>query len=242
MRSLKAVGLSKRYGQRPVVDNLTLEVSSGEVVGLLGPNGAGKTTAFWMIAGLLPADSGEVWLDGERLTGLPAYLRARKGLGFLPQEPSVFRGLNVEENLLVVFENLEKRLSRKQQKEKAAELLEEFGLLPLAKNRADRLSGGERRKLEIARAMAREPAFLLLDEPFSDLDPMAVGDFQGIIKKLKEKGVGILLTDHRVREALEVLDRIYLINDGKIIAEGRAEEVLANKEVREIYLGNVFRL
>ncbi len=242
MRSLKAVGLSKRYGQRPVVDNITLEVSSGEVVGLLGPNGAGKTTAFWMIAGLLPADSGEVWLDGERLTGLPAYLRARKGLGFLPQEPSVFRGLSVEENLLVVFENLERRLSRKQQKEKASELLEEFGLLPLNKNRADRLSGGERRKLEIARAMAREPAFLLLDEPFSDLDPMAVGDLQGIIKKLKEKGVGILLTDHRVREALEVLDRIYLINDGKIIAEGRAEEVLANKEVREIYLGNSFRL
>ncbi|MGB4703725.1 MAG: LPS export ABC transporter ATP-binding protein [Candidatus Saccharicenans sp.] len=242
MRSLKAVGLSKRYGQRPVVDNLTLEVSSGEVVGLLGPNGAGKTTAFWMIAGLLPADSGEVWLDGERLTGLPAYLRARKGLGFLPQEPSVFRGLSVEENLLVVFENLERKLSRKQQKEKAAQLLEEFGLLLLTKSRADRLSGGERRKLEIARAMAREPAFLLLDEPFSDLDPMAVGDLQGIIKKLKEKGVGILLTDHRVREALEVLDRIYLINNGKIIAQGRAEEVLENKEVREIYLGNGFRL
>ncbi|MCR4395310.1 MAG: LPS export ABC transporter ATP-binding protein [Candidatus Saccharicenans sp.] len=242
MKFLKAINLSKRYGQQPVVDNLNLEVREGEAVGLLGPNGAGKTTAFSIIIGLVEADSGQVWLSGQELTSWPAYLRARKGLGFLPQEPSIFRGLSAVENLLLVLQNQEEVFPREKLKDKATELLEEFGLLSLATARADRLSGGERRKLEIARAMARKPDFLLLDEPFSELDPLAVGDLQGVIQKLKEKGVGLLLTDHRLREALKVIDRIYIINDGKIIAEGRPEEVLEKKEVREIYLGPDFRL
>jgi len=242
MRFLKAVNLSKRYGQRTVVDNLSLEVGSGETVGLLGPNGAGKTTAFSMIIGLVEADSGQVWLDGEELTGLPAYLRARKGLGFLPQEPSVFRGLSVEENLRLVLQHQKEAGSSESLKEKVASLLEDFGLVSLAGSRADRLSGGERRKLEIARAMARRPLFLLLDEPFTELDPLAVADLQTIIRKLGERGIGILLTDHRLREALSVLDRIYIMNGGKIISEGRPEEVLEKKEVREIYLGPGFRL
>ncbi|NPV83860.1 MAG: LPS export ABC transporter ATP-binding protein [Candidatus Aminicenantes bacterium] len=241
MRFLKAVSLNKRYGQRRVVDNLSLEVSTGEAVGLLGPNGAGKTTTFSIIIGLVEAGGGQVWLDGEELTFLPAYLRARKGLGFLPQEPSVFRGLSVEENLQLVLQSCP-GTTPENVKETTTILLEDFGLASLARSRADRLSGGERRKLEIARAMARRPVFLLLDEPFSELDPMAVADLQGIIRKLKERGIGVLLTDHRLREALGVLDRIYIMNDGKIIAEGRPDEVLEKKEVREIYLGPDFRL
>lgn len=241
MRFLKAVNLSKRYGQRRVVDSLSLEVSTGEAVGLLGPNGAGKTTTFSIIIGLVEADGGQVWLDGEELTSFPAYLRARQGLGFLPQEPSVFRGLSVEENLQLVLQNCP-GTTPENIKETTATLLEDFGLASLARSRADRLSGGERRKLEIARAMARRPVFLLLDEPFSELDPMAVADLQGIIRKLKDRGIGVLLTDHRLREALGVLDRIYIMNGGKIIAEGRPDEVLEKKEVREIYLGPDFRL
>ncbi len=242
MRFLKAVNLNKRYGQRRVVDNLSLEVRSGEAVGLLGPNGAGKTTAFSIIVGLLETDNGQVWLDREELTFLPAYVRARKGLGFLPQEPSVFRGLSVEENLMLVLQHRSVTAPRESLKETAAALLEDFGLASLARSRADRLSGGERRKLEIARAMAGRPVFLLLDEPFSELDPLAVADLQAIIRKLKERGLGVLLTDHRLREALGVMDRICIMNGGKIIAEGRPEEVLEKKEVREIYLGPDFRL
>ncbi|MGQ9800111.1 MAG: LPS export ABC transporter ATP-binding protein [Candidatus Saccharicenans sp.] len=242
MKSLKTINLSKRYGQRLVVDNLSLEVRAGEAVGLLGPNGAGKTTAFSMIIGLVEVDSGQVWLNEQEITSLPTYLRARKGLGFLPQEPSVFRGLTAEENLLLVLQNQEEGPAREELENTAVELLEEFGLLSLATARADRLSGGERRKLEIARAMARKPDFLLLDEPFSELDPLAVTDLQGIVQKLKEKGVGILLTDHRLREALKVINRIYIINGGKIMVEGRPEEVLEKKEVRAIYLGPDFRL
>lgn len=242
MKFLKAQNISKRYGQRSVVDNLSLEVRAGEAVGLLGPNGAGKTTAFSMIIGLVEADSGQVWLNEEELTSLPAYIRARKGLGFLPQEPSIFRGLTALENLLLVLEHQERGFPRQELKNRADELLEEYGLLSLAAVRADRLSGGERRKLEIARAMARKPDFLLLDEPFSELDPLAVAELQGVIRKLKEKGVGILLTDHRLREALKVINRIYIINGGKIMAEGSPEEVLVKKEVREIYLGPDFSL
>lgn len=242
MKFLKAISLNKRYGQRRVVDSLSLEVGSGEVVGLLGPNGAGKTTAFSIITGLVEADGGQVWLDGEDLTFLPAYLRARKGLGFLPQEPSVFRGLSVEDNLKLVLQSCPGTASPERVKETATGLLEDFGLAGLARSRADRLSGGERRKLEIARAMARRPIFLLLDEPFTELDPLAVTDLQAIIRKLKDRGIGILLTDHRLREALGVLDRIYIMNGGKIIAEGRADEVLEKKEVQEIYLGPDFRL
>jgi lipopolysaccharide export system ATP-binding protein len=242
MRSLKALNLSKKYGQRLVVDNLTLEIKSGEVVGLLGPNGAGKTTAFSIIIGLFEGDSGQVWLNGEELTGLPVYLRARKGLGFLPQESSVFRGLTVEENLWLVLQHQLGRNSSAVTREQARDILEDFGLLPLAGSRAELLSGGEQRKLEIARAMVRPLEFLLLDEPFSELDPMAVADLQGVIKKLKVKGIGVLLTDHRIREALKIIDRIYIVNDGRIIAEGRPEEVLEKDEVREIYLGTEFRL
>ncbi|MDI6699483.1 MAG: LPS export ABC transporter ATP-binding protein [Candidatus Saccharicenans sp.] len=242
MRLLKAVNLNKRYGQRSVVDRLSLEIRSAEVVGLLGPNGAGKTTAFSIIIGLLAADSGQIWLDDEELTFLPAYLRARKGLGFLPQEPSVFRGLSVEQNLRLVLEQRQGAGSAGELKETIAGLLEDFGLTALAGIRADRLSGGERRKLEIARAMARQPGFLLLDEPFSELDPLAVADLQAIIRQLKEAGIGLLLTDHRLREALSLLDRIYIMNGGKIISEGRPAEVLEKKEVREIYLGPDFRL
>lgn len=242
MKFLKAINISKRYGQRSVVDNLSLEVRSGEAVGLLGPNGAGKTTAFSMIIGLVEVDSGQVWLNEEELTSLPAYIRARKGLGFLPQDPSIFRGLTAWENLLLVLEHQKGSFPRPELKNMADELLKEYGLLSLAAVRADRLSGGERRKLEIARAMARKPEFLLLDEPFSELDPLAIADLQGVISKLKERGVGILLTDHRLREALKVINRIYIISGGKIMAEGSPEEVLAKKEVREIYLGPEFRL
>ncbi|MDD8031494.1 MAG: LPS export ABC transporter ATP-binding protein [Acidobacteriota bacterium] len=242
MKSLKALNLSKKYGQRLVVDNLTLEIKSGEVVGLLGPNGAGKTTAFSIIIGLIEADSGQVWLNGEELTGLPVYQRARKGLGFLPQESSVFRGLTAEENLWLVLQHQSGRNSSVATREQAKDILEDFGLLPLAGSRADQLSGGEQRKLEIARAMVRPLEFLLLDEPFSELDPMAVADLQSVIQKLKAKGIGVLLTDHRIREALKIIDRIYIVNDGRIIAEGRPEEVLEKAEVREIYLGTEFRL
>ncbi|MBC7361839.1 MAG: LPS export ABC transporter ATP-binding protein [Candidatus Aminicenantes bacterium] len=242
MNLLRAVDLNKKYGQRQVVENVSLEVKEGEVVGLLGPNGAGKTTAFSIIIGLVDADSGQVLLNNEDLTNYPVFIRARKGLGFLSQESSIFRGLTVEENLLLVFQTISDVNSFEAGREKAQNILREFRLQELSGKRASQLSGGERRKLEIARAMVRQPQFLLLDEPFSELDPKAVGDLQEIIRRLKEKGLGILLTDHRVREALKIVDKIYIMNNGKIIAEGRAEEVLEKKEVREIYLGHEFRL
>jgi lipopolysaccharide export system ATP-binding protein len=242
MNLLQAVALQKKFGHRLVVDDLSLEVRSGERVGLLGPNGAGKTTAFFMIIGLLQPDKGKILLNGQDLTEEPVFRRARKGLGFLSQGSSVFRGLTVEENLLLVWQNLENKSSTEDPSEKIKSVLEEFGLLPLARLKASHLSGGERRKLEIARAMIREPRFLLLDEPFSELDPKSVADLQEIIIKLKEKEIGVLLTDHRIREAVTILDRIYIINNGKIMAEGRPEEVLEKQEVREIYLGQEFRL
>ena len=242
MSFLKALNLLKKYGQRPVVDNLSLEIKPGEVVGLLGPNGAGKTTAFSIIVGLIEADGGQVWLDGEELTSWPAYLRARKGLGFLSQESSVFRGLTVQENLLLVLQSLGRSQTLEDYKKVAQEILQDFGLLSLSNQKAYQLSGGERRKLEIARAMVRQPRYLLLDEPFSELDPRAVTDLQEIMLKLKARGLGLLLTDHRLREALKIINRIYIMNNGKIIAEGRPEEVLEKSEVREIYLGSEFRL
>jgi len=242
MNLLQAVALQKKFGHRLVVDDLSLDVRSGERVGLLGPNGAGKTTAFFMIIGLLQPDKGKILLNGQDLTEEPVFRRARNGLGFLSQGSSVFRGLTVEENLLLVWQNLENKSSTEDPSEKIKSVLEEFGLLPLAQLKASHLSGGERRKLEIARAMIREPRFLLLDEPFSELDPKSVADLQEIIIKLKEKEIGVLLTDHRIREAVTILDRIYIINNGKIMAEGRPEEVLEKQEVREIYLGQEFRL
>ncbi|MBC7364434.1 MAG: LPS export ABC transporter ATP-binding protein [Candidatus Aminicenantes bacterium] len=242
MNLLQTVGLRKKFGHRLVVDDLSLEVRSGERVGLLGPNGAGKTTAFYMIIGLLEPDKGKILLNGQDLTEEPVFQRARKGLGFLSQGSSVFRGLTVEENLLLVWQNLGNKPSAQDPAEKIKNVLKDFGLLPQARLKASHLSGGERRKLEIARAMIREPRFLLLDEPFSELDPKSVADLQEIIIKLKEKEVGILLTDHRIREAVTILDRIYIINKGKIVAEGKPEEVLEKQEVREIYLGQEFRL
>lgn len=242
MNLLRAVDLNKKYGQRQIVENVSLEVKEGEVVGLLGPNGAGKTTVFSIIIGLVDADNGQVLLNNEDLTNYPVFIRARKGLGFLSQESSIFRGLTVEENLLLVLQTISDVNSFEAGREKAQNILREFRLQELSGKRASQLSGGERRKLEIARAMVRQPQFLLLDEPFSELDPKAVADLQEIIRKLKEKGLGILLTDHRVREALKIVDKIYIMNNGKIIAEGRAEEVLEKKEVCEIYLGHEFRL
>jgi lipopolysaccharide export system ATP-binding protein len=242
MNLLKAVNLNKRYGQRSVLEDVSVEVKAAEVVGLLGPNGAGKTTAFSIIIGLIKADGGQVLLNEEDLTSYPVFIRARKGLGFLSQESSVFRGLTVEENLLLVLQMIPDGNSFAENRQRAMSILREFGLQELAGIRASQLSGGEKRKLEIARAMVRDPQFLLLDEPFSELDPKAVVDLQEIIGKLREKGLGILLTDHRVREALKIIDKIYIINNGKILSEGRPEEVLGKKEVREIYLGHEFRL
>lgn len=242
MNLLQVLKLRKKLGHRLVVNDLSLEVRPGEIVGLLGPNGAGKTTAFSMIIGLLDPDGGKILLNGQDLTEDPVFIRARKGLGFLSQAASVFRGLTVEENLLLVLQNLEKKPSAEEAAEVIKNILQEFDLLTLARNKGSHLSGGERRKLEIARAMIRQPQFLLLDEPFTELDPRAVADLQEVIVRLKGKGLGILLTEHRVREAMKILDRIYIINNGKIIAEGGPEEVLGKQEVREIYLGQEFRL
>ena len=242
MNFLQAIDLNKKHGRRTILVNVSLEIKSGEIVGLLGPNGAGKTTAFSIIIGLIDADGGKVFLNNEDLTPYPIFIRARKGLGFLSQGSSVFRGLTVEENILFVLQSLSNGNSMEANREKAHEILKEFGLFELARQRAAKLSGGERRKLEIARAMVHQPRFLLLDEPFSELDPKSVADLQDIILKLREKDLGILLTEHRVREALKIINKIYIIDSGKIIAEGRPEEVLKKNEVREIYLGPEFRL
>jgi lipopolysaccharide export system ATP-binding protein len=237
---LKAVDLEKSFGSRKVVDGVTIEVGEGEIVGLLGPNGAGKTTIFSMILGLVPQDGGRVHLNGEDVTGLPMYLRARKGLCLLPQEPSSFRKLTVEQNLLAVLECRPRAGVPK--RDDVAEMLEEFGLGEMAGARALTLSGGERRRLEIARAMLLDPAFVLLDEPFTGIDPLAVADLQRIIGNLKARGVGVLLTDHAVREALEITDRAYILDGGRILRDGRPEEIVASGDVRKSYLGDHFRL
>jgi ABC-type (unclassified) transport system, ATPase component len=244
MNFLQAIDLNKKHGRRTILVNVSLEIKSGEIVGLLGPNGAGKTTAFSIIIGLIDADGGKVFLNNEDLTPYPIFIRARKGLGFLSQGSSVFRGLTVEENILFVLQSLSNGNSMEANREKAHEILKEFGLFELARQRAAKLSGGERRKLEIARAMVHQPRFLLLDEPFSELDPKSVADLQDIILKLREKDLGILLTDHRVREALKIIDKIYIINSGRIIAEGRPEEVLKKmKFVRYISgLSSVYKM
>jgi lipopolysaccharide export system ATP-binding protein len=237
---LKAVDLEKSFGSRKVVDGVTIEIGEGEIVGLLGPNGAGKTTIFSMILGLVPQDGGRVYLKGEDVTGLPMYLRARKGLCLLPQEPSSFRKLTVEQNLLAVLESRPGGGAPKH--DDVAETLEEFGLGEMAGARALTLSGGERRRLEIARAMLLDPDFVLLDEPFTGIDPLAVIDLQRIIGNLEARGVGVLLTDHAVREALKITDRAYIVDGGKILKDGRPEEIVASDDVRKSYLGNHFRL
>lgn len=240
MLKLQAVELSKSYRGRKVVDDVSLEIGQGEVVGLLGPNGAGKTTTFYILVGLARPDSGRVLLDGEDVTDLPMYLRARSGISYLPQEPSVFRKLTVEENLLAVLETLP--LTPEQRRDRLEELLAQMGLETVRYNRAYTLSGGERRRLEIARSLVLEPAFVLLDEPFSGIDPVTVVDLQKIIADLRDARIGVLVTDHNVREALRVTDRAYIINGGKIFRTGTPEELSRDTEVRRVYLGEAFRL
>jgi lipopolysaccharide export system ATP-binding protein len=241
MMVLKATGLAKSYRSRPVVRDLSLEVASGEVVGLLGPNGAGKTTAFYMIVGLVPCDAGRIYLDGTDLTALPMHRRAQLGLGYLPQEASVFRKLSVEDNVLAILET-RADLDRAAREERLGQLLEELRIGHVRRSLGLSLSGGERRRVEIARALAAEPRFMLLDEPFAGVDPLSVLDIQRIIRELTHRGIGVLITDHNVRETLGVCGRAYIVNQGTVIAAGTAEEVLANPQVREVYLGETFRL
>ena len=237
---LATYDLVKSYSKRTVVDHVSIHVSDGEVVGLLGPNGAGKTTTFNMVVGLIRPQEGKVTIDEEDITGLPMYRRARKGISYLSQEPSIFRKLTVEENLMAVLETLD--LSPDGRKERLSQLLEEFGITQLAKQKAYSLSGGEKRRTEIARSLVTSPKFLLLDEPFSGIDPLAVIDIQEIISQLRELGLGVLVTDHSVRETLEITDRAYLIADGKILMTGTAEELLASERARELYFGDRFML
>jgi lipopolysaccharide export system ATP-binding protein len=237
---LQALGLDKSYRGRTVVSEVSLELRQGEVVGLLGPNGAGKTTTFYMVVGLISPDSGKVLLNGADITGLPMYQRARSGISYLPQEPSVFRKLTVEENLRSIAETLS--ISVEEQEERVTLLLKEFGIEHLSSQGAYTLSGGERRRLEIARALVLTPKFILLDEPFAGIDPLAVLDIQRIIGQLKERGIGVLVTDHNVRETLNITDRAYIISEGKILREGTPEELTNDLEVRKVYLGENFRL
>ncbi|MCK5125365.1 MAG: LPS export ABC transporter ATP-binding protein [candidate division Zixibacteria bacterium] len=240
MQTLKAEKLIKTYSRRTVVDGVSIDVRPGEVVGLLGPNGAGKTTTFYMIMGFIKPVSGEVFLGDERLTGLPMYRRARKGLGYLPQESSVFRKLSVEDNIQAVLEL--QGLSRKVRKARLEELLSELDIAHLRKSKAYTLSGGERRRLEITRSMAIEPSYMLLDEPFAGIDPIAVEDIQKIIKRLTEKGLGVLITDHNVRETLSICDRAYIMCEGKILTSGTSEYLASDPEARKVYLGEKFKL
>lgn len=233
-------GLFKRYRNRTVVNNVSFEVNQGEIVGLLGPNGAGKTTSFYMVVGLVKPDEGEVFLDDLNITKLPMYKRAQMGIGYLPQEASVFRKLSVEDNISAVLEMT--KLSKEEQKAKLESLLEEFRLTHVRKSPGDVLSGGERRRTEIARALAVDPKFILLDEPFAGIDPIAVEDIQHIVAKLKFKNIGILITDHNVQETLSITDRAYLLFEGKILKAGVAEELAADEQVRKVYLGQNFEL
>ncbi len=241
MAVLRASNLAKRYKQRQVVIDVSLEISSGEIVGLLGPNGAGKTTCFYMIVGLVPADRGRVSINDQDLTPLPMHGRARKGIGYLPQEASVFRKLTVRDNLMAILET-RKSLSRTERKERLETLLEEFHITHIRDSLGMALSGGERRRVEIARALAIEPAFMLLDEPFAGVDPISVSDIKQIIRHLRDKGIGVLITDHNVRETLDICQTAYIVSGGHIIASGHADDIMANEQVKEVYLGNEFRL
>jgi lipopolysaccharide export system ATP-binding protein len=240
MLKLQAVELSKSYRGRKVVDDVELEIGQGEVVGLLGPNGAGKTTTFYIMVGLARPDSGRVLLNDEEITDLPMYLRARSGISYLPQEPSVFRQLTSEENLLAVLETLP--MTPEQQRDRLEELLAQMGLETVRTSKAYTLSGGERRRLEIARSLTLQPSFILLDEPFSGIDPLTVKDLQEIIRELARTGIGVLITDHNVRETLSVTDRAYILKSGKIFRKGRPDELSNDPEVRRVYLGDHFRL
>ncbi|MFT5691917.1 MAG: lipopolysaccharide export system ATP-binding protein [Oceanicoccus sp.] len=241
MAILTATNLAKSYKGRVVVQDVSLSVRSGQVIGLLGPNGAGKTTCFYMIVGIVTADRGKIKLDDTDLTKLPMHSRARKGLGYLPQEASIFRKLSVSDNIYAILET-RPELNKSQRKEKLEQLLQEFHITHIRDNMGMSLSGGERRRVEIARALATEPAFILLDEPFAGVDPISVGDIKTIIKHLKDLGIGVLITDHNVRDTLDICEKAYIVGEGHIIAEGDAKTVLNNRKVREIYLGDQFVL
>jgi lipopolysaccharide export system ATP-binding protein len=240
VEGLIAQSLQKRFRSRVVVNDVSLDIQPGEVVGLLGPNGAGKTTSFYMIVGVLRPDAGRIFLEGEEVTGLPMYRRCRLGMGYLPQESSVFRKLTVEENLLAILETQD--YSHRERMGRLEELLAELELTPLARHKAYTLSGGERRRLEITRALVTNPRYLLLDEPFTGIDPIAIGDIQEIVARLKERGIGVLITDHNVRETLAITDRAYILHDGRILASGTGAELASNPKAREIYLGEKFSL
>lgn len=237
---LAAVGVGKSYKKRPVVRNVSISVQRGEAVGLLGPNGAGKTTTFYMIVGLVRPDTGSIRLDHAEITGLPMYRRARLGIGYLPQEASIFRGLNVEQNVMAALEVVEPRLDRREAMLDA--LLSEFGISHLRRAPSLALSGGERRRLEIARALASQPSYVLLDEPLAGIDPIAVGEIRDLISHLKHRGIGVLITDHNVRETLEIVDRAYIMHGGQVLMEGAPQEVVAHEDVRRVYLGERFSL
>ncbi len=241
MSTLSAQHLAKQYKSRQVVKDVSLKITSGEVVGLLGPNGAGKTTSFYMIVGLITCDKGAICLNKKEITRYPMHKRAQMGIGYLPQEPSVFRKLSVADNVMAILE-VQQRFTKKQRKERLDSLLEELSLQHLAPNLGMSLSGGERRRVEIARALASEPRFILLDEPFAGVDPLSVLDIQGIIAHLCRLDIGVLITDHNVRETLEICDRAYIVNEGELIAEGTPESILHNDHVKEVYLGHDFKL
>jgi lipopolysaccharide export system ATP-binding protein len=239
-RGLFAINIGKSYDKHPVLRGVSLSLQRGEVVGLLGPNGAGKTTCFYLITGLLAPDQGSIILDGEDITGLPMYRRARLGIGYLPQESSIFRGLSVEDNIRAVLEVVETSKSRREAILDA--LLDEFGIAHLRRNSALSLSGGERRRVEIARALASYPHFIFLDEPFAGIDPIALNEIRNLVAHLKDRGIGVLITDHNVRETLDVIDRAYIIHDGAVLTEGTPSDIVANEDVRRVYLGERFSL
>lgn len=241
MSSLQALNLAKSYRQRQVVKDVSLNIESGQIVGLLGPNGAGKTTCFYMIVGLVPSDAGRVVLDDTDITRFPMHGRAQKGIGYLPQEASIFRKLSVSDNLMAILET-RKDLNKQQRQEQLESLLQEFHITHIRDSLGMSLSGGERRRVEIARALATEPAFILLDEPFAGVDPISVSDIKQIVTHLKERNIGVLITDHNVRETLAICEHAYIVNDGYLLAEGTPDEVLANQRVKEVYLGEEFRL
>jgi lipopolysaccharide export system ATP-binding protein len=234
---LRGEGLIKKYRNRTVVNNVSLEVKPGEIVGLLGPNGAGKTTTFYMLTGIISPNAGEIFLNGKKVTHLAMYQRARRGLGYLPQEPSIFRKLTVEENLMLILEN--QKMPRKKKFEKMNSLITEFNIGAIRKSKGFVLSGGERRRVEIARALATEPTFLLLDEPFTGIDPISVQELQDLMKRLRDRGMGILITDHNVRETLEITDHAYIMYDGKILISGTSKEIIEDEHAREKYLGTM---
>ncbi len=241
MATLKASHLAKSYKSRQVVKDVSLEVSTGQIVGLLGPNGAGKTTTFYMIVGLVPLDKGEIYIDQNQLTKQPMHVRARKGIGYLPQESSIFRKLTVYQNLMAILQT-RKSLSSEDREQQADALLDEFNINHIRNSLGMSLSGGERRRVEIARALAADPEFILLDEPFAGVDPISVNDIKKIIQHLRDRGIGVLITDHNVRETLDVCEKAYIVSHGELIASGTADDVLNNQQVRDVYLGEQFKL